>query len=450
LYSNLGTGLDRFVKRYTMETSALVGVDRALVRLYRSIGLRRYLNETFQTESPLFNMTTHNITTAYEHLQLYNDYDGSYSVMSDDGAPRSSLYLTSLAFGAMISPMMPFRDNVTLNRTLSWILTRQQQDGSFEDNGPCFHYRFCAGEFRRESLTAIVMYSLTRDNATRHMPEFIRRRLFDGENSPINRAQRYLISRVPDVKPHYLTISLFEMAFIQNPEMSSVLRGKIQEALLSRKLTVAPEDGSRYIKMMDDKMMFEDQLLLNSMSISLYGYFGDYRTSADIARWVVSQIQIHPHYDTLLDAVFQTDAWLKLDCLFRKQFGKEKFDVTVDVSADNGEKRQFRIDSTNMDVTQKFRFTLPCRQITYSVSGFGIAGVAIWEMFSEQEQKFVEPLPFELTNELTPMPWLTEIKAKTCMTYTPTPKDRQWATDNFNRTMVMEVRVPSGKKLGFI
>jgi hypothetical protein len=145
-----------------MESSALVGVDRALVRLYRSIGLRRHLTDTLQTESPLFNMTTHNITTAYEHLQLYNDYDGSYSYISDNGKLRSSLYLTSLAFGAMISPMMPLHDEVALNRTLNYILFYQQQDGSFDDNGECVYYRSCFGEFRRESLTAIVLYSLTR------------------------------------------------------------------------------------------------------------------------------------------------------------------------------------------------------------------------------------------------------------------------------------------------
>jgi hypothetical protein len=442
-----GTGLDRFVKRYTMETNALVGVDRAIVRLYRSLALRRYLNETSQTESPLFDMTTDNITTAYQSLQVYSDYDGSYSFISDEGTHHSSLYVTSLVFGAMISPMMPFRDNVTLNRTLNWILSHQKEDGSFEDNGPCFHYRFCAGEFRRESLTAIVLYSLTRDNSSEWMPEFIHRRLYDGESCPINRAQRYLESRVPDVKPHLLTITLFEMAFIQNRAMSSALRGKIQEALLNRKLTVVPEIGSKYIKCMDDKMTMDDQLLLNAMTLSLYGYYGDYRTVSDIARWVVDQIQTHPHYDTVLDAVFRTEAWLKVDCLFRKQFPIEKFAVTVDVSADNGEKRQFKIDSMNMDVTQRFRFTLPVRQITYSVSGFGLVAVSICETFSEPEQKPMEPVPFQLTHELTPMSWLSEIKAKTCMTYTPTPKDRQLAKENFNRTMVMEIKLPSGMRI---
>ena len=68
-----------------VETNSLVGVDRAIVRLYRLLGLRRYLNETLQTESPLFNATVGNITTAYQKLQLYGDYNGSYSFISDQG-----------------------------------------------------------------------------------------------------------------------------------------------------------------------------------------------------------------------------------------------------------------------------------------------------------------------------------------------------------------------------
>jgi len=107
-----------------------------------------------------------------------------------------------------------------------------------------------------------------------------------------------------------------------------------------------------------------------------------------------------------------------------------------------------------MDVSQKYHLALPVRQVTYSVSGFGIACVRITEVFVEQEQKPTEPLPFQLTHELTPMSWLTEIKAKTCMTYTPTPKDRQMAKESFNRTIIMEVKIPSGmrvneRQLGF-
>jgi hypothetical protein len=254
------------------------------------------------------------------------------------------------------------------------------------------------------------------------------------------------MSRFPHVKHHLLTRTLFEMAFIQNPDISSELREKIKNALLKRRLTVAPEDNSKYIKMSDKKMTFEDQLLLNSMTVSLYRYFTENQNSADIARWVVSRIQTRPYYDTLLDAVFQTEAWFKVDCLFRKQFGKQNFDVTVDLSADNGEKRQFKIDLTNMDAAQRFQFTLPVRQITYSVTGLGTASVAIWEMFFEQEQKFVESLPFQLTNKLKSKPGHYKIKAKTCLTYTPR-QDCQLARDNFNRILVLEIQVPSGKNL---
>jgi len=125
----------------------------------------------------------------------------------------------------------------------------------------------------------------------------------------------------------------------------------------------------------------------------------------------------------------------------------EKFDVTVDVTADNGEKKQFKIDSMNMDITQKFRFTLPVRQITYSVSGFGLVGVRIVQVYADQEQKPMESMPFELTQEFKPMPWFSEITAKTCMTYTPTMKDKELVKENFNRTMVIEIELPSGMRV---
>jgi hypothetical protein len=453
-FSVAGTGVDRLLQQYAMSTHSLMGIDRAIVNLYRLLSLRQYLNETMQTNSQLYHLTTENITTAYQNLQLYNDIAGTYSFISDQGVQQSSLYLTTLAFGAMVSPMMPFRDNVTLNRTLNAILAYQKEDGSFDDNGLCLHYRFCAGEYRRESLTALVLYSFTRDNAIDHMPEFIRHRLWDGENSPIRRAQRYLESRVPDVKSNVLVITLFEMAFMQNRLISSQLREKIRETLISRKLTLVPEDGSKYLKNMDDKMTFDDQLLVNVMTVSLYTDFDDWKTALDICRWVVSQLQTHPHYDTVLDAVFTADAWLNIDSLFRKRFGSEKVAITIDVTTDNGQKQQFKINEKNMDITQQWELTLPVQQISYTVNGFGLAFVRILQKYAEKEQKPMEQVPFQITHELTPMSWISEIKAKTCMTYTPTPENRRLAKDNFNRTVVVEVEIPSGmrvnlRQLGF-
>jgi hypothetical protein len=442
----LGTGLDRLIERYTIETNSLIGVDRAIIRLWRALGLRRYLNETSQTESPLFNVTAKNISTAYQKLQLYGSYDGSYSFMSDEGVAKSSLYLTSLALGAMISPLMPVRDNVTINRTLSWILSHQQQDGSFDDEGPCFHYRFCSGEYRRESLTALVLYTFTRNNVSDYAPEYLRRQLYNGEQSPVVRAQRYLESRLDALKPCLLTTTLVELALVQCKSLPEQLKERIHQNLLSRQLTVVPEDGSKYLKVTDEKYTYDDRLLLNSLTLSMYANYGDLKTTSEIARWIVEQIEGHPHYDTVLDAVFRTEAWLKTDCLYRQRFGSEKFSVTVDVTADNGQKHQFKINQTNMDVTQKLRFTLPVNQISYTVSGFGFVGVCVRQVFIEKEQqKTNEQIPFQLTNEITPMPWLSEIKTKTCLTYTPTAKNQQLAKENYNRTIIVEVQLPSGK-----
>jgi hypothetical protein len=45
------------------------------------------------------------------------------------------------------------------------------------------------------------------------------------------------------------------------------------------------------------------------------------------------------------------------------------------------------------------------------------------------------------------MPWFSEIHANTCLTYTPTAEDQKLAPENFNRTIVVAVELPSGKKI---
>jgi len=56
-------------------------------------------------------------------------------------------------------------------------------------------------------------------------------------------------------------------------------------------------------------------------------------------------------------------------------------------------------------------------------------------------------MPFQLTNEFVPMPWMSEIKTRTCLTYTPTAHDQKLAKEIFNRTVIVEVQIPSGMRL---
>jgi hypothetical protein len=202
------------------------------------------------------------------------------------------------------------------------------------------------------------------------------------------------------------------------------------------------------LKLTGDKMTFDDQLLANSINVFLYSYFGDHRTAMDMSRWVAQQLEVHPHTDTVLDAIFHIDAWYKLHCLMRKQFPVDKVDITIDVTADNGEKKQFKINSTTIDRTQMIRFTAPVRQITYSLRGFGLASIMMVQRYADkQQQKPVEPTPFKLSQEFRPRSWLSEIKATTCMTYTPTTQTQRLAKDTFNRTVVVEIELPSGMRI---
>ncbi|CAF1662833.1 unnamed protein product [Adineta ricciae] len=95
-----------------------------------------------------------------------------------------------------------------------------------------------------------------------------------------------------------------------------------------------------------------------------------------------------------------------------------------------------------------FHFTVPVREVTYSVKGYGMAGVALFESYADKEQfKPIEPMPFKLSQEFLPKTWLTEIAAKTCLTFTPTPEMQRFVKDTFNRTIVIDIELPSGMRI---
>ena len=420
-------GFDRLLQRYPMSSESFVGIDRALVRLYRAIDLRQYLNETSQLDSSLYKNSTETIVKAYQELQMYNNYDGSYSRICEEITRRPSLYLTSLAFGVLNSPLMPFHDRVTLNRTLTWILSQQdEKDGSFVDPAnECFHSRFCQEdeEFHREPITALVLYSLTHNNHS------------DVVRQGVLRAQTFLKSRVPEMKPHFLLITLVEMAFIQSPSLFAELRSKIREALASRPMEVDVKDESKHLKSDVD-----DQVLLNALTTSIFASYDALQTSIDFVRWLTKEMGTRPRDDTLIDAIFRSKAYLDVDRLFRRRFSEKKIDLTIEVAADQEEKKVFKIDAKNVDLTQSMTFKLPVKQLSFTVKGFGLARVSIIRTLVEKEVS--SNGPFQLNQEFRLSPSMNETQAKTCLTYNSSvTKDHQ-----YNRTIAVDVQLPSSTR----
>jgi hypothetical protein len=199
---------------------------------------------------------------------------------------------------------------------------------------------------------------------------------------------------------------------------------------------------------MNNKMIFDGQLLVHAMIASLYISYSDYTTASDIIRWVVHGIQTHPYDDTLLNAVFCTEVWCKLNWYFCQALRIEKYDVTVDVTFDKGENKKFKTNSDNMGVTKTFQWTLPVHKISCSVRDFGFVSVRIMRTFAEkeQQQKTIQTSPFKLSQKFISMPYHGEIKAETSLIYKPATKDKQLAKECFNHTMIIEVELPTCKK----
>ncbi|CAF1158418.1 unnamed protein product, partial [Didymodactylos carnosus] len=439
-----GTMLDYLIRNYIMETKSFIGVDIPLIRLWRGLLLCRYLNEIQQSEHALMNMTVNNITRNYQTLQLFTDVNGIYGYQFDTKKNQSNLFLSTVALGAMLSPLMPFRDIIAINRTLTWILKQQRQDGSFHEMGPCYYQRFCTSEYRRDFMTSLVVYFLSHGNLTRYLPSSIRQQLYgtsDSEQqSPMFRAKRYLESRLDQVKSCMLTTTLMELALIQSHKLPTELQQKIHQRIQERQL-ITEEDGFKSVKIDNEAdITIANKLLLNALTLSIYAHYNDFKTTSTLSRWIVSKLN---------DAIFITKAWVHSDCLLRchMKLTGEKFNIVVDMTVD-GRRQQFCIDETNREITQKWNSTKPVQQLTYTVSGKGMVDIAIGQVFVDKEQ--ITPPPTQEINvqqEFQPVSWLSEIKAKTCLTYIPKQQEQDGKLANVNSILIVEVQLPSGTRV---
>jgi hypothetical protein len=69
------------------------------------------------------------------------------------------------------------------------------------------------------------------------------------------------------------------MAFIRSPSLFAQLRSKIHQALADRPMEIDVDDQSKHLKIDTD-----DQVLLNSMSTSIFAVYDDLQTSIDLVR----------------------------------------------------------------------------------------------------------------------------------------------------------------------
>ena len=134
--------------------------EQNMVLFAPNVFVARYLQETDQLKPEVMAKAEHLMTTGYQRELTYRRHDGSFSAFGDSD-DDGSLWLTAFVLKSFAQANgLIYVDEVVLDDAISWILSHQRGNGSFEPVGFLHHQELLGGLQGNTALTAYVAIAL--------------------------------------------------------------------------------------------------------------------------------------------------------------------------------------------------------------------------------------------------------------------------------------------------
>jgi CD109 antigen len=134
--------------------------EQNMILFAPDVYITRYLKETGQLKPEIMAKAEKLMITGYQRELTYMRSDGSFSAFGDQDR-EGSLWLTAFVLKTFAQARdLIYIDEDVLNKAKSWIVARQQDDGSFESIGFVHHQGMMGGVKGKKALTAYVAIAL--------------------------------------------------------------------------------------------------------------------------------------------------------------------------------------------------------------------------------------------------------------------------------------------------
>jgi CD109 antigen len=391
--------------------------------------ITRYLNQqnNGQLKPEILAKAQKLMLTGYQRELTFRRNDNSFSAFGQSDN-SGSLWLSAFVLKCFAQARdLIYIDPQVLDKTRDWILSHQNQDGSFDAIGFVHHKDMLGGVAGKTALTAFVAIALQTA----------------GYGDSTNKAIAYLEKELDNEDdPYTLAITAYAL------EMSGSKRSEIAYKKL---LSTSKEDenglywGSNTTPSTDKpvlpglKIMPTNLTLNRSAAIENTAYatlalikHGDNLNAARAAKWLISQRNAFGGYGSTQDTVMALQAIT--------DFGSNsRSDVELNVDIDNnGDHKQLKINSTNFDVMQIISLPVNSQlQITTSGKGDAIGQVVLRYNLPAAEQTSKPVLVLDVNYDTGTVSVNDQVTVKVNLAYQPTDKSEAGMT-------VVDIAIPTG------
>jgi CD109 antigen len=331
--------------------------------------ITKYLKASGQVKPEIMAKAEKLMITGYQRELTYRRTDGSFSAfgMNDQSG---SLWLTAFVLKSFSQAKdLIYVDEGVLKAAAGWIVSHQNNDGSFDQVGFVHHQEMLGGLKGKDALTAYVAIALKEA----------------GENESSNRAITYLEGKLDSMSdPYTVALTAYALELAKSPKAANAC-----EKLIS--LAREDENGMYWGSEIVEPQPLEKQEMMPRFSpvidrsatiettayatLALIKHGDDFRASRS-ARWLVSKRNAYGGFGSTQDTVVALQA-------LTEHATNRRSDVNLTVTLKGeGIEKVCRIDQTNFDVLQIIEIPVNSR-VEMSVTGTGEAIGQIVRKFNE-------------------------------------------------------------------
>lgn len=326
--------------------------------------------------------------------------DGSFSAFGDSD-PSGSTWLTAFVLKSFIlaKPYITI-DPKIVEESLNFIVSKQNQNGSFREDGRVIHSDMQGGSSSGTSLTAYVAIALT--DCLSLFPQFQAQR---------DLALNYLVNNYNESDVYSLSVLSYALSIANHPDFSSVY------AKLNN-FAIDSTDGIHWekTKASDPNSYWNFEPKSLDVEITAYALLATYKRdisrSLQIVRWLSRQQNSKGGFQSTQDTVVGLESLAK----FSANFKVSSPNLTLTLAPDDGSAFEVTVNSSNALVLQSFDLKSTVRKLNISSKGDGVGFAIVSLSFSFYEITVTPEPTFRITHRFE-NPCLGYLKSLICLAY---------------------------------
>ena len=412
--------------------------EQNMILLAPNILALAYLNITNKLTEIIKTNAINNIRIGYITELTYKLADGSFSAFgTSDG--NGSTWLTSFVVKTFIQAKEfapSIIDPIVIDIALNFVISKQQVDGSFKEDGRVIHKDMQGASGDGLALTCYA--AITLQSSLKDYPANI---------LIIQKTLDYIYSKIDVTNVYELCVCIYSLKINNYPNLNS-----LESSLIGLGIETASE-------LHWEKSLSVDPTVTASLSIEMSGYallyfqaVGATAKAVKILKWLLSKQNAFGGYTSTQDTVIGLQAITTMAVLFSPtntsinstltpDVGKS-FNANIDksnaVTVQNFEVNLFNICKCTIIIHFYYIFKLPfnTRSMNVKSNGTGFALVQLSSNFfvieNQTNPSFIISLDFEGY-------CIDTVKYNICLNYIPKSKD-----DVSSNMIVALIQIPSG------